>query len=176
MEESKNIDMTFAKIWKYLFKSFKLFNVALIFSLIEKQLAKDKYCHDKLAIEIMSGMIRASPSLDYNDLYSVTNFLSKIVDKHLTNFNSESFSLWKYFVMSFFDNRDIRRSLWLFERLLSMLFHESTFAYYQAAYLKFLAPVYKDNWKFPQVSKNVLSILEKNLNFPYHNVRMAIAK
>lgn len=177
MEHSKTIDRDFVKIWKYLYQSFQLFNNESIFPRIEQILSKDKHSHDKLAVEIMSGLVKSSSSFNYADMSTVKSFLAKIVDKHLTSFNSESYNLWSYFVTSFFINRDIRRSLWLFECLFTeTLFLETTSPYYQAAYLNFLVPVLSNNWRFPQISQNVISKLEENLNHPYHNVRLAIAK
>lgn len=172
-----SIDDNFVKIWQYLYQLFGLFNADSIFPRIDLLLQERKPNHDKLAIEIMVGLVKASAStFDYDQMLKVKQFFLDTFTKHLSKFHTDSKNSWTYLFSSFFSNRDMRRFLWVIDYLFSdQLFSEAMTMSCQSTYLNFLSNVLTDNWKFTQVSDKVLTRLEPSMDYKYQTVRLAVA-
>ena len=111
-----------SKLWKYLFKSFGLFNHEQLFPRIEKLFDKKKSNYDKLALDILYGMSRASKYFNFTNFSTMKDFLmERIFAQHLTSFSSESYSHWKEY-FEFMKKRDIRRYFWVFQCLHKNIF------------------------------------------------------
>lgn len=181
VENLTTIEVNRVKMFKHLFQIFKLFNWNDLTTRLNKlfDLNKD-YC-DKLAIEILSGVVRASPWLGYDHLMMFKNYLLSIVfRKYLVRLNKESYDYWYYLFQAMFNKRDIRRWLWVFEYFFghdhSPITAFSSFGpYFQASFMNFAANALLTNWKFVKVSENVLVQLEKHLNHQYKFIRVSVA-
>lgn len=173
-----NVSDNLVKVFQYLFESFGLFNSHLLFPRITALLEEGKTESEvKLAVEILVGMLKATPVYDYEEVVQLKAFLVESVFAGLpSKINKEMNRLWDYLFTSTFDNLDYRRYAWFEEYLFAEnLFTESMTMACQTAYLNFFANTLLENWRYSQVSERVLRRLEANLSYKYQTVRIAIA-
>ncbi len=196
-EGNLKCDWAFVKLWKYLFQSFKLFNNHLLFfSRIEAMLNKKKLAAECKTLEVLVGLAKAMPWFSYEDLTTCKQFFEQVVfEKHLKKFDAKADSAWFFLFYGFFQNRDLRRSVWvwrgLFEGKVLETFGGSSETDQVidmkgitvspitiSSWINWSKSAVKRNWRFPLFNEQVVRQLENGnfLNHPYKDVRVEVAR
>ncbi len=169
------------KLWKHLTQVFKLNqgggDHALLFPRIEALLAKKKHNFDKFALEVLAGLVKASPCLPYDQLLQLKTFLLRVFQSLPATFNKESYNHWYSLFQALFLNRDLRRWGWVFGHFFASpaLFTDRWGPYHQASFMYFIATALPTNWRYASLSQAVLDRLFDQLSHKYSYVRSSVS-
>jgi hypothetical protein len=183
MESSKSSPESFstsnAKFFKYIFQ---LFEDRFLATCIEPTLKE--YCHNfqekhqqRLAAEVISGLIRGSRNWSTEKLDKLWEWLTPILKTVLQNVTQESIDDWISCIQYACVNRDARRYRPIINIILSEKFDPLCESFItETKKLNFISVVLNlFNWKICNRTSDLLKLYFDNFNHPYKYVRESLA-
>jgi proteasome activator subunit 4 len=199
IEESKGKEK-FDKKHFYLFKAlFRNFGSAKIFNnlfvhlnkLITDKESQTHECSQKLASELVSGLIRGSKYWSFSDLKELWAALKPLLDLAMDNMTTETLKLWFTCFSNAFEDQDPRRLTFymnyfseLFKKMLARR-EENDFvivntdpsnptSFQQASCLNLIAGLSQLEWRAQKFWSNLVDVFQANMTHPYKSIREKI--
>lgn len=163
----------------------------MIFGQVEALLNKRKFAADCRALEVLTGLAKAMPWFTYEDYTACRRFFEEaVLERHLQRFDAQSDTAWYFLFYGFFQNRDLRRSGWVWKRLFEDCVlpslnqttdskHSSKFSPITISKrLNWSKAAVQFNWRFPLFNEQVVKQLEESnlLSHPYKDVRTEVGR
>jgi proteasome activator subunit 4 len=183
LEEKKGNDSFVEMNYQLFYRCFRNFGFT-VFTLVQphldKLIASKKEGEQRLASEIVSGLILASKLWTYDKVHTIVQWLRPRLTKCFETMTDESESNWCTSLANVFSRIDIRQIFWLYEILTALVISSTDSGFHTTFRLRILhSCVVQYEWRVPHLLRDLFrycsTLISRNSQFLRGRIGAALA-